>query len=300
MESAFILGAGGTIGSALWETLLASGIPLEGTTRAGDPAKGLQRFDLASGSVLPSKPGAGVAYLCAADTEMSKCEADPVGTRMVNVFGVVKAARQLHDSGKFVVFLSSSAVFDGNESAPNEQSTPKPSSEYGRQKADAESQLMKIGGVAIVRLTKVFGVNEKRIVAWREELLAGHSIEPYKDLVMAPISLNYSLRLLESIGENQASGIWHGSGDSDISYAEFTMLLADALGVRRELIRPVTSGSKGAHLRYVPKYATMGMRTTSAAFGLQAQPIGHVVSQFIPSGTMNRPEITMGFRHGPR
>jgi dTDP-4-dehydrorhamnose reductase len=142
---------------------------------------------------------------------------------------------------------------------------------------------MEIGGVAIVRLTKVVGANEARILDWRNQLVAGCAVSPYKDLFIAPISVTYAVELLRKAGENQKAGIWHGSGEREVSYAEFAMLLADSLGVARSLVEPVASSESGARLTYSPSHAALGMQVTTAGFGLEPQPLEEVISQCVNS-----------------
>src|SRR5690606_26325829 len=98
-----------------------------------------------------------VAFLCAAVTALRSCEADPAGTARANVEHTARLASMLVGRGAFVVFLSSNLVFDGSEPRRRADAPTCPATEYGRQKAAAEGALLAMGGVSIVRLTKVVG-----------------------------------------------------------------------------------------------------------------------------------------------
>ena len=80
--------------------------------------------------------------------------------------------------------------------------------EYGRQKAEAESQLLQFGNmVAIVRFSKIIAPVMPLFQSWIHDLKAGKSIHPFSDMVMAPVSLTFATRVLCDIAENKTSGI---------------------------------------------------------------------------------------------
>jgi dTDP-4-dehydrorhamnose reductase len=192
-----------------------------------------------------------VVFLAAAVTGYARCEQDPVATRRINVNNAVKLTRTLVQSAAFVVYPSSSAIFGEATGRRDESSFPSATSEYGRQKADAEQGMLRLvdkalgkGGVAVTRLTKV--VAARGVVGqWIETLRAGGVIEAAMDLLLCPISLPFVAHGLIAIAATGRSGVYHLSGENVISYFEFAMRLADALGAKRSQVRPVEIGPSG-------------------------------------------------------
>ena len=282
MQSAFILGADSAIANSLWKALSANGVRLVGTTRRRQRVCGnIDLFDLASDSAQSLDPKTDVGYLCAAITSMAQCEANSAGTREVNVWRLVEIAKRLHDLGMFVVFLSSSAVFDGTEAFMQEGANPNPANEYGRQKAEAESHVLALGGTAVVRLTKVLDAGTAIVEGWRKDLLEGRVIHPFEDLVMAPVSKRFATGLLWHVGECRGDGVFHGSGEKDLSYADFADMLAAALGADRNLVVPVSSEEAGVKLEFRPRFSALGMGATKARLGIGTQPAEELICEIL-------------------
>src|SRR5262249_31541601 len=102
------------------------------------------------------------AVIAAAITKVDACEADPEGTRRVNVLGTLALVRQLWDRDILPVFLSSDYVFPGTDpSGYGDSAQPCAATEYGRQKAEVEAALGTSGRPHLVlRLSKVFGLQK--------------------------------------------------------------------------------------------------------------------------------------------
>ena len=118
--------------------------------RLGCPVLTRKELDLSKDSW--EIPEHDTAYICAGETSTLRCEENPEETRLVNVTNTIKLARRLNN----VVWLSSERVFDG--ATPYRKITDKlcPTTEYGRQKAETEKELLKMGAT-VIRLSKVLG-----------------------------------------------------------------------------------------------------------------------------------------------
>ena len=157
-EGVFIVGARGLIGSSLVGKAMEDKARWTGTTSKVEAATGNVRHldlmndrDIEGLSIRPA-----ITYLCAAETNIRKCEDHPVETRKLNVEQTVKVARHLHEAGSDVVYLSSNLVFEGNRPFMPAEAECGPVTEYGRQKAEVERILLgELERVAVVRLTKV-------------------------------------------------------------------------------------------------------------------------------------------------
>jgi dTDP-4-dehydrorhamnose reductase len=275
----WVIGADGLLGGALARALWLARVPMQATTRRREQVAGWVRFlDLAEVDGFDPGGNPGVVYLCGAVTDMQRCEADPAGTRSINVNGVCRLAERCADRGAHLIFLSSSAVFSGRSNENGETSPLDPTSEYGRQKAQAEAQLARLGaGLAIVRMTKVLSAEMCLLRQWRETLERGQIIQPYVDLLIAPVSLRHAVAALIDIGSARHCGVFHLSGRRDVNYAEFARRYSQAIGADADLVHP--QPVKG--LAYHPRHATLDMSATTASTGIQAQPLDKVFADLV-------------------
>jgi dTDP-4-dehydrorhamnose reductase len=243
MYHALVIGGDSFIGRSLVVYLTSEGYIASPTSRHADKFS-VQLDLLTDPATWVAMPNADVAYLCAAVARLEDCESDPQASRRVNVDGMIAAARKLHDAGMFVVFLSTNHVFDGlkPEMEPADPYTPR--NEYGRQKAEAEQAILSMGNTAVLRLTKVIGPLDARLMAWRERLLAGEAVAAFDDLVITPVSLDNVLRALLDIGLAKKPGIYQISGPRDETYYTLALALANYLKVDKNLVRPDTSTKK--------------------------------------------------------
>jgi dTDP-4-dehydrorhamnose reductase len=264
-----VVGADSMIGGALCESLRACGAEVAGTVLADPPPPGCIHLDLTDPPERwPLTGPADAGYLCAAITSLDACRRDPQGTARINLGASVEMARRLIASGAFVVFLSSNAVYDGSTAFRRAADPPCPTTEYGRQKAEAERQLLALGATAVLRITKVLAPQTGLFAGWRASLESGRPIRPFSDMVMAPVSLPFAVEALVRIGAARRPGIYQLSADRDISYLEAACRVAARLDADAKLIEPATANSAGLVLETVPAHTTLDMSETYNAFGL--------------------------------
>ena len=267
------------IGSALKNALSKTGLEVWTTTRSCKPVPAPRTvwLDLSDPGdfYLPVKPNS--ALLCAARTNVLDCEQDPDSSRNVNVRGIQHVARLLLEEGAFVIFLSSSAVFDGVARAPHEDALLSATTEYGKQKQEAEDALLELnnGGsnVAIVRPTKVLssrtGIGRKFL----EHLKCGETVDALSDYFLSPISLKYVVNALLEIEKQRIGGVFHLSGSEELSYAELARRFATKLNASADLVRDQTVETLGQSAIYRPIHPALGMALTTRTLGLHPEPL---------------------------
>ncbi len=238
-----VVGADGLIGAALLRHLQAAGRDVVGTSRRPTRDRACQHLDLAAVPETWAGPDVSVAYLCAAISRLEDCRRDPHAAALVNVQGTVRLAELLTARGAFVVFLSTNHVFDGARPKRKIDEPTSPCNEYGRQKAEAERRLLQLPGVAVLRSTKVLGAANPLFAGWFTGLAQGRRIHPFCDMVMAPVPVETACLVSQKLGESRRPGVWHLSGDRDVSYAEAAYWGAGILGADTALIEPVTTRS---------------------------------------------------------
>ena len=181
------------------------------------------------------------AVFCSGITKVDHCEIDKLTSKKVNVEGVCRLAGILVGKGARIIFLSSNAVFDGTKEYPSHEDNVSPVTEYGRQKAEVERELIREypSRVTILRLTKVLGGRNPLFDDWSVLLRRGEVIYPFSDMYIAPIPVSFVVSVVRVLVDRNGNGIFHLSGDKDFSYADIAFMAAGMLGVRREQVHPI-------------------------------------------------------------
>ncbi len=275
-----VVGGDGMIGRALTARAGRDGRTVLATTRrrkeAGPSRPYLELAQDPASWTLPEPVS--VAFLLAAASNQASCCADPAVSRRINVDRTVALARRLAGQGAFVVFTSTNLVFDGEKAGYPTGASPSPTSEYGRQKAEAEQHLLALGpAVAVVRLTKVLSADMPLIGGWIEKLGNGEPIEAFTDLICAPMPAGYVAEALALIGAAGRGGLFHLSGADEVSYADLARSLARRLGADGDLVRPVTSTEAGLRLQAIPKHSSLDAGGVATAFGLPPPRLAEVI-----------------------
>ncbi len=268
-----IVGADGLLGGRMLNHLSSCGAAASGTSRR--KGSSLVSLDLTQDLTLWQAPPCDVVVLCAAASRIAECETDPSGTERINVEAPLLLARKFWDQGSFVVFVSSSAVFDGCADLPNTETPLCPTNAYGKPKAHAETLLRaEVRGdrLAIIRPTKLLARETPRLAEWENALRAGGTIAPSASLVMAPLHIDDASSAILAIAAVRVGGNWHLSGREDISYADFAKAWAGALGLATSGIRPQSDDATP------PQRARLDMTTTTKRFDIAAPTVAATVA----------------------
>jgi len=232
-----VIGGDGAIGHALSVCAPSS---IYSTTRRTDRSNSLRPYlDLAEDVQNWTPPCThGVAIFCASTGNLRACADSPRETRRINVEQVARLAKRLAQVFNFrIVFLSSTAVFDGVTAHCSEQVKVNPQSEYGLQKHLAEQEILQnCPGALVVRLTKVIHTEWPLWQEWRHRLRNGQSIRAYANLAFAPISLPLVVQGLAGLINAKAQGVYHWGGHDDLTYVDAARFLASRLGELSSLV----------------------------------------------------------------
>jgi len=283
-----VVGGDGTLGRALVKAASSLNNPVWWTTRrVRDVGSTCFQFDFAQPIDqwgLPPQQFATVV-LAAGVTSIQACESNPDQTRHVNVLQQLVLAKELLKQGAFVACLSSSTVFDGETAFAKPMDPTRPMCEYGRQKQDLEQGLLGLGGgVAIIRLSKVIAANNPLFTGWRRDLLAQHSIHPFSNMVVSPVSLDFAVRVVMHIARSRLAGVHHISAANDMSYADLARHMAIALQVPYALVRPVLATGNTAG--FYPRYAALNCDGL-AGMGFVPPRASSAVEQFRVDSTLH-------------
>lgn len=254
-----IIGANSLIGNTLVSALNSAGNRVFSTSRREKLSENCSYLDLeqeVSNWPLPKKID--VAFLCAAYNSLDYCRREPLKTRQVNVVHTLKLAQRLVKAGTRVVFLSTNLVFDGNTAFVKADAPLCPQTEHGRQKAQAESQLLALGdSITILRLTKVFWPDMQLLGQWICALQNNKAIHPFSDKVVSPLPLSFAIKVLCQMISKSISGIVQVSGNRDVSYSQLAYRLAQRMGVSEDLVKPIRAQDSELFLEHLPRNTTL-------------------------------------------
>lgn len=263
-----LVGGDGLIGKALqrrWgaEKLLCTSRKLK-TQSAGtlmwDLVQPMPNFSLQAGDVV---------VMAAALTSLEACEKNPQLARRVNVEAPAEVANLCARRGARLIFLSSSAVFDGEKSFPKETDTPCPVTEYGRNKAEAERLIQASGAkYLILRLTKVLSLSDGYLAGLMRALAQGQRVEASPDLPVAPLSLHWTVEAITRCLNFEEGGIFHLSPKDDTNYYEMVRKAAEMYGYPVSLIVKQKLADLQKLLPQIPRNAALLPKKAASQLGL--------------------------------
>lgn len=263
-----VIGADGTIGSAVAARLDAAGVPVVRTSRRD--AAGSLPLDLAAvpGGWTPPA-GVAAAVICAAVTSTEACRSRSDEARQVNVEAPLDLGRRLAAAGIRIVFLSTNMVFDGSVPCVPATAARCPRTAYGRMKAEAEEGLLGLEGTTVVRLTKVVGRVLPVVGGWRSALARGEVVRPFSDLPIAPVSLDRAVAVIVAAARESLGPILQVSARADVTYADVADRLAARWGFPKDLVQPWTVAESGVGLEHVPRHTTLDGSTVRDRLGIE-------------------------------
>lgn len=263
-----VVGADSAIGAAVASRLESGGTPVIRTSRRGTPHS--YPLDLAAMPADWSPPsGISAAVLCAAVTSTDACRSRPDECRRVNVDATCELGRRLADAGVRIVFLSTNLVFDGSSPHTAATSTRCPQTAYGCMKAEAEERLLALDTVTtVVRLTKVIGKALPVMDCWRDSISRGQRIQPFSDLVIAPVSLELASAVVAAAAHEPIGRILQVSASADLSYADVAARLVARWGASPQLVQPTSVAELGGLLEHVPRHTTLDASDVQDRLGI--------------------------------
>lgn len=277
-----LIGSDSEIGAATYLHLKAQGNAVAATTRRPQfVATDRPLLDLTDLSSWEPPPGTSAACICAAIPRLAACAADPVGSAYINVHQTLALVERLTARGIYVLFLSSNQVFDGSVAHVPADMPLSPVSEYGRQKAEVEAALQSewSTNVGILRLAKVVSPAMPLLHKWAQSLLAGKTIDAFRDVTIAPTPVELVSAAITALMEAKAAGIFQLTAALDIPYADIAHWLARRLEVSPSLINVLEAGEAGMPIGSAPRHTTLDSSALWKMFGIAAPASWHVLDR---------------------
>lgn len=278
--ASLVVGADGLIGRALVDHLAHVGEERIGTTRRPDTISDGRIFLDLSEEISEWRPPrqVSVVYLCAAVTALKRCRMDPAASGIVNIYNTVALAKLLIARKTFVVAPSTNLVFDGSVPFRKADDPLCPTTEYGRQKAEAHRQLLDLGvRISIVRLSKVIGPNMPLITGWIQALKNNEAIHPVSNMVIAPVALSFAVQVLHRVAERRMCGIIQVSPEEDVTYEQIARHIARRIGADSELVQAIRWEEAGLDLEAVPSHTTLDTTRLRTELGIEPYDVWSVI-----------------------
>lgn len=208
---------------------------------------------------------------------VDQVEKHPEEGRASNVGGTRAVARACRDTGAYLVYISTNAVFDGKAAPYAETAKTNPLHHYGRIKLECESAAAEAGAHAVARPILMYGwnhmVNRPNPVTWiYEKLLRGERVSLVDDVYENPLYNRQCGRALWAMLEKRPAGIFHLAGKTRLNRHELGLAVASAFGLDASLIGRVDS-SAFPSIAPRPKDTTFDTTRMEKELGVRAMTI---------------------------
>lgn len=189
-------------------------------------------------------------FMTAANPHVDLCEQEPESTRRINVDAVEHVAKACAAAGSKLMFFSTDYVFDGTDGPYDELAAPRPLSEYGRQKLEAENIVETIMGddYVIARINVVYGWEKHGknfFVRLLRNLRFGEEAIIPNDQFSTPTYVGDIAQLAWDIVEADERGIFHLTGPDYMDRFAFSRTIAITFDCDPHLVKPITTDELG-------------------------------------------------------
>ena len=181
----------------------------------------------------------------AAASDVDWCENNKDEAYKINVQGTENIINLCREFNSKLIFISSNAVFDGNNSPYQDSSKPLPINYYGTLKSISETEVSNAGiDFAIARPILMYGwnnsTNRKNPVTWQIDLMKQcKDIQIVDDIYCNPLYAPQCADVIWKMVEQNTNGFINIAGKNRLSRYEFALQIADIFGFDKNLIKPV-------------------------------------------------------------
>lgn len=284
-----IIGASGFIGRHTLAMARAKGCEALGTASRPHPEKGLIGLDLARDQLTEKVPASFFktkepvfVMISAGISKMDLCHREPAVTRTVNVTNTLLLMEDAAALGARLVYLTSSAVFDGRTGDYTETDPHSPLSEYGRQKAEIETYCREHHpDWFLLRLDKIVGDDpaENHLFAeWYRWSQAGQPIVCMANQVFSPTSVDDIAKVIILGCQKGLTGLYNVSNSEYFTRDELARQFFRMLGRKASIVCKTQQELGFADLRPEKSYLDAGCFVQ--ATGLRFMTMRQVINKF--------------------
>ena len=276
-----IVGARGTLGSALWRIAAERGLYVVATTRnvldMTNPLMLRERIrEIAPWAIINA---AGWEDIDEAEVQRERCH-------RVNVIGAEQLARAAAARGIPYCTFSSDLVFGQASARPFlESDQPAPCNEYGRSKATAERRVLAgHEGALIVRTSACFGDWDRINFVTRilHRLAAGEDVHAPDDAVVSPTYVPDLGHAVLDLLIDRASGIWHLANIGACSWFDLATRSASLAGLDPDRVH-ACRGSDVGWTAPRPAFSVLGSERATLL-----RPLEEALAQYLQTRVWER------------
>jgi dTDP-4-dehydrorhamnose reductase len=175
------------------------------------------------------------------------CEREQVLGRHSNVDGTNNICELAKLKNAKLVYVSSNAVFDGENPPYSEEDEPNPINRYGAMKLECEALVKeRLNDFLIVRPIIMYGLNNpnerSNFVLWvLDKMRQGEKINIVTDVYENPLLSNQCADIVWQLIDSGKTGTYHIAGNNIISRYEAALQIAKVFDMDASLINPVLS-----------------------------------------------------------
>lgn len=222
------------------------------------------------------------AVICASITNQKYCELHPDLSYRVNVCSTIELLKILNQKGIRVVFLSTNLVLPCTRPKQHPETKRDPIGAYAKQKAEVETFIEnKISDFAIIRLGKVIAPQNSLMMEWQNKILINDDFEPYNNLFISPISLEFAVDGILKVAKSSGQGIYQISGSEEVSYYEFAIQMSEAMGFCKP--KNIRAGAQISSEDFFanPKHPSMDCSRLTSDFGIASEPLSELIEKLL-------------------
>jgi dTDP-4-dehydrorhamnose reductase len=164
-----------------------------------------------------------------------------------NIVGTLNITSACRRSATYLSYISTNAVFSGQEPPYREDALLAPVNKYGQLKVECERLVSEtLADYSIIRPILMYGWNHSTgrpsISTWiYEKLLREEPVSLVNDVYENPLYNIQCGKALWAVLANRHGGVFHLAGKETVSRYEFGKRLATTFGLNSDLISPVKS-----------------------------------------------------------
>ena len=235
---AVVLGARGTLGSALTPALERAGWQV--AAGVGRAECDITNRDALRALFARTRPA--VVFNAAAYTDVDRAESEPDAAYAVNAAAAEAIAAEAAAAGAAVVHYSTDFVFDGTQARPyDERDPPTPQGRYAQSKA-AGDRLVAAANPRhfILRVGCLYGHGGRNFPSTIvRRLRAGETIRADRDRLGSPTWVREVAAVSAALAATEHYGLYHCTSQGETTWADFARLAAELVGAPADRVQGV-------------------------------------------------------------
>lgn len=274
-----VIGASGYVGRHLLQAYRSRFPDCVGTAfSAAGP--GLRRFDIREPDLAALQledAGYQAVLIASAKPNIAYCEQNKASAYAVNVKGTLELVRQVGRTRMQPIFLSSDYVFEGKAGPHDDDHPTRPTTEYGRHKAEVEREMPSLAANHLVlRLSKIYGTQKGDKTLLDEmaaQLAGGKEVRAARDQIFCPTNVGDLAQVIQQIQDRGLQGVINTCNPERWSRYDIAFALAKAMQTDHSLVQSVSLHDIAA---MTGRPLDTSMRSSRLASGLQPRfvPLG--------------------------